>query len=121
MTFSLLFYDSSSIYRVVKKYRNLQFGDSSDCMIKLMDIGNYHKSNGCIVEMTSDKGGRLEILHWSGLCSKKIVHNYSVCLLIDGTHKTNIYDLSLIVTTVVDSLGKSVPIIFLVVPSEHSG
>ena len=48
------------------------------------------------------------------------MHDYSVCLLIDGTHKTNIHDLSLIVTTVVDSLGKSIPIIFLVVPSEHS-
>ena len=41
-------------------------------------------------------------------------------LLIDGTHKTNIYDLSLILSTVVDSLGKSVPIGFLVAPSEHS-
>ena len=41
-------------------------------------------------------------------------------VLIDGTHKTNIYDLSLIVTTVVDSLGKSVPIGFLLAPSEHS-
>ena len=41
-------YDSYLIYGVVKKYRNLQFGDSSDCMIKLMAIGNYHKSNGGI-------------------------------------------------------------------------
>ena len=41
-------YDSSLIYRVVNKYRNLQFGDSSDCMIKLMDIGNCHRSKGCI-------------------------------------------------------------------------
>ena len=41
-------------------------------------------------------------------------------VLIDGTHKTNIYDLSLIVTTVVDSLGKYVPLGFLLAPSEHS-
>ena len=40
--------------------------------------------------------------------------------MIDGTHKTNIYNLSLIVTTIVDSLGKSIPIGFLVAPSEHS-
>ena len=39
-------YDSSLIYHVVKKHRILQFGDSSDCMIKLMDIGNCHKSKG---------------------------------------------------------------------------
>ena len=38
----------------------------------------------------------------------------------DGTHKTNIYDLSLNVTTVVDSLGKSVPLGFLLAPSKHS-
>ena len=41
-------------------------------------------------------------------------------VLIDGTHKTNIYDLSLIVTTVVDSLGKFVPLGFLLATSEHS-
>ena len=34
--------------------------------------------------------------------------------------RSNIYDLSLIVTTVVDSLGKSIPFGFLLAPSEHS-
>ena len=38
-------YDSYLIFCVVKKYRNLQFGDSSACMIKLMAIGNCHKFN----------------------------------------------------------------------------
>ena len=70
--------------------------------------------------MTSDKGERLETLHWSGPYSKLSVPNCSKCLLIDGTQKTNIYDLSLIVTTVVDSLENSVPIGFLVAPSGHS-
>ena len=41
-------------------------------------------------------------------------------VLIKGTHKTKIYDLSLIVTTVVDALGISVPLGFLLAPSEHS-
>ena len=41
-------------------------------------------------------------------------------VLINGTHKTNIYDLSLIVTTVVESLGNFVPLGFLLAPSEHS-
>ena len=41
-------------------------------------------------------------------------------VLIDDTHKINIYDLSLIVTTVIDSLRKSVPLRFLLAPSEHS-
>ena len=36
------------------------------------------------------------------------------------THKTNIYDISLIVTSVIDSLGKYIIISFLVAPSEHS-
>ena len=84
-----------------------------------MDIGNYHKSKGGIFEMTSDKGKRLEILYWYSPCSKLCVPNCSDFLLIDGTHKTNIYDISLIVTIVVDSFGKSVPITFLVAPSEH--
>ena len=70
--------------------------------------------------MTSDKGRRFETLHWSDPYSKLFVSNYSYFLLIDGTHKTNIYDLSFIVTIVVGSLGKSVPIGFLVAPSEHS-
>ena len=113
-------YDSSLIYRVIKKHRILQFGDSSDFMIKLIDIGNCHKSKGGIFEMTSDKGGRFETLHWSGPYSKLFVPYCSDFLLINGTHKTNIYDLSLSVMTVVDSLGKYVPIGFLAAPFEHS-
>ena len=70
--------------------------------------------------MTSENGGRLETLHWSGPYSKLFVPNCSECLLIDGTQKTNIYNMSLIVTTVVDSLENSVPIGFLVAPSGHS-
>ena len=33
-------YDSSLIYRVIYKYRTLQFGDSSDCVMRMMDLGN---------------------------------------------------------------------------------
>ena len=64
-------YDSSLIYRVIKKHRILYFDDSSGCMIKLMGIDNCHKSKGGIFEMTSDKGGRLETLYYSG--------SYSIC------------------------------------------
>ena len=46
------------------------------------------------------------------------VEKYNDFILIDGTRKTNIYDLSLLVTTVVDSLGVSVPIGLMVAPSE---
>ena len=70
--------------------------------------------------MTSNNGGRLETLHWSNPPSRTFVPGLSDFVLIDGTHKTNIYDLSLIVTTVVDSLGKSVPLGFLLAPSAHS-
>ena len=41
-------------------------------------------------------------------------------MLIDSTHKTSIYNLSLIITTVVHSLGKSVPFGFPLAPSDHS-
>ena len=80
----------------------MQFGDSSDCMIKLMELGNIHKSKEGIFEMTSDNGGPLETLHWSNPLSKKFVSVVSDFVLIDGTHKTNIYDLFLVVTTVAD-------------------
>ena len=70
--------------------------------------------------MTSDNGGHFETLHWSGRFSRSFVSSYSDFLLIDSTHKTSISDLSLIVTDIVDSLGKSIPIGFLVAPSEHS-
>ena len=89
-------------------------------MIKLMDLGNIHLSKEHIFEMTSDNEGRLETLHWSNLLSKTFVPVLSDFVLIDGTHKINIYDLSLVVTTVVDSLGKSVSLGSLMVPSEHS-
>ena len=48
------------------------------------------------------------------------VEKYSDFSLIEGTRKTNIYDLSLVVTTIVDSLRVSIPASFLVPPSENS-
>ena len=51
------------IYRVVKKARTLHYGDTTDCMLKLVELGNSHRSKGGMFEMASDKGGRLEILH----------------------------------------------------------
>ena len=85
-----------------------------------MELGSIHKSKEGIFEMTSDNGGRLETLHWSNALSRTFVPGLSDFVLIGGTHKTKIYDLSLVVTTVVDSLGKSVPLGFLLAPSEHS-
>ena len=68
--------------------------------------------------MSSAKGGRLETFHWSGLFSEYFIRSCSDFLLIDGTHKTNINDLSLVATTV--SLGIFTPVVFLLVPSENS-
>ena len=65
--------------------------------------------------MTSSNGGRLETLHWSNPLSKTFVHVFSDFVLIDGAHKTNIYELSLVVTIVVDSLGTYAPLGFLLV------
>ena len=62
--------------------------------------------------MASDKGGRLEILQWAGSLSSMFVDKYSDFILIDSVRKTNICDLSLSVTTMVDSLGISVPVGF---------
>ena len=53
-------YDSSLVYRIVKKHRILQFGDSTGCMIKLVKLGSIHKSKDGIFEMTSDNGGAVE-------------------------------------------------------------
>ena len=89
-------------------------------MIKVMELGSIHKSKEGIFEMTSDNGGRLETLHWFNTLSRTFVPVLSDFVLIDSTHKTNMYDLSLIVTTVVDSLGKYVPLGFLPAPSQHS-
>ena len=47
-------------------------------------------------------------------------NKYNDFILIDSVHKTNICDLSMIVTTMVDSLGISDPVGFLLAPSENS-
>ena len=85
-----------------------------------MKLGNIHKSKECIFEMTSDDGGRLETLHWSNPIQKSFVSDFNNFVIIDSIHKTNIYYMSLVVTNIVDSLGKSVPFVFLLAPSEHS-
>ena len=52
--------------------------------------------------------------------SSLFVKKYNDFILIDGTHKPNIYYLSLLVTAVVESLGISVRLGFMVAPSENS-
>ena len=87
-------------------------GDATNCMLKLVELDNSHSSRDGVFEMASDKCGRLEILHWFGSFFSLFVDKYNDFVLIDGTRKTNIYDLSLIVTTMVDSLGISVRVGF---------
>ena len=111
-------YDSAMMYSVVRKARTLHYGDATDCMLKLVELVNSHSSKGGVFEMASDKDGRLKILHWSGFLSSLFVDKFNDFTLIDGTHKTNTYDLSLIVTTTVDSLVISVHVGFLLAPSE---
>ena len=89
-------------------------------MLKLVEWGNSHSSKGGVFEMISDKGGRLEILHWARSLSSLYIDKYNDFIPIDDTHKTNIYDLSLSDTTTVDSLGISVPVSFFLFTSENS-
>ena len=74
----------------------MQLGDSSDYMKRLMDFSNCYKSKEGVFQTSSDNGGRLETLYRSSPFSKSVMSSYSYFLLVDGTHKTNIYDLSLI-------------------------
>ena len=37
--FSYRIYDSDKIYRVVEKAKNLQYGDATDCLLKLVEVG----------------------------------------------------------------------------------
>ena len=49
--FSCQTYDAVMMYRVVKKARNLHYVDATDCMLKLVELGNSHKSKGGVFEM----------------------------------------------------------------------
>ena len=112
-------YDSDMIYRIERKARTLYYSDATDCMLKLVELDNSHRSKGSVFEMASDKGVRLETLYWSGSFYSLFVDKYNDFVLIDGTRKTNFYDLSMTFTTTVDSLGLSVPVGFLLAPSEN--
>ena len=72
-----------------------------------------------VSEYISSHGGfRFVMLkyYFSISCLKK----YSDFILIDGSRKTIIYDLSLVVTIVVDSLSISIPVGFLVTSFKNS-
>ena len=62
----------------------------------------------------------LEYLHRIKFLSSSFISKYDEFVFADGTHKTNLYDLNLVVTTVNDSIGVSVLMGFLVAPSEPS-
>ena len=94
--------DSDMIYCVVKKFRALQFCNTSACMLKVVELSNCHKTKGGVFEKYSDKRWYLETLHWSGHVSDSFIHSYGDFVLIDDIPKTYVYDLSLVVTIVVD-------------------
>ena len=52
-------YDSDMIYCVVKKARTLHYGDATDCILKLVELENSHRSKGGVFEMASDKGSHI--------------------------------------------------------------
>ena len=90
---------------VVKKARNLHYGDATDCMMNLVELENIYVYKCGLFDIVSYRSGRLEILHWSGFFPSLFVERHNGLVLIDRTRKTNIYDLSLFVTTVVDFLS----------------
>ena len=51
------------VYFVVKNARNLQHSDTANCMLKLFELGNSHKSRGGDFEVISDRGRRIETLY----------------------------------------------------------
>ena len=67
----------------MRKVRTLHYGDTTDCMLKLVELGNYHSSKGSVFEMASNIGGRLEILHWSDSFTSLFVDKYNDFVLID--------------------------------------
>ena len=71
--FSSRTYDSNMVYRVVKKARNLYYGDVTDYMLNLVELRNYNSSKGGLFEIASDRGVVLEILHLSGSFSSLFV------------------------------------------------
>ena len=72
-----------------------------------------------VSEYTSSHGGfRFVMLKYYFSISR--LKKYSDFILIDGSRKTIIYDLSLVVTIVVDSLSISIPVGFLVTPFKNS-
>ena len=82
--FSSRVYDSNMMYRVVKKAMDLHYGDATDYVLKLVELGKYHSSKGGLFEMASDRSGRLEILHWSGSFSSLFVEMYNDFVRIGG-------------------------------------
>ena len=57
-------YDLDIIYRAVKKARYLDYSNAINCMLKSVELGKYYKSKYGVFEIVSDRGGRLETLHW---------------------------------------------------------
>ena len=97
-------YDSKMIYHVLYKVWTLQFSDATDCMLKLVNLDNSPKPTVIVFKIASNQGSILETLHYCGPSSNLFISKYTDFVLVDSTHKTNIYNLSLVVITVVDIL-----------------
>ena len=89
-------------------------------MIRLVVLDNSHKFKDGLFELESDKGERMDTLYWSNFLSSSFLSKYDDFGLVYSTHKINMYALSLVVKTIVDYLGISIPVENLVVSLEYS-
>ena len=110
----------------LKLIRNLKhnmrkefYGSDGDSYQRLLEWqGKYVQKDDGIFHIETEANVFTQCVYVRFPGAKPFYDQYSDFIICDGTHKTNKYNMTLVVLTLVDALGKSVLAGLMIVPSE---
>jgi hypothetical protein len=99
---------SRLLRRIINKYRDKFYGNGRDQIPDLVKWGELERQNGGAFKMFSDNMCQVRAFIFQTKEMREYAKAYNDFIILDGTHGTNQYGLTLEPPTIIDSLGKSV-------------
>jgi hypothetical protein len=113
-------FDTNLLKNCRKKAIKIKYGDDPHNMNQLMALGKEINREGGLFDYVLDEDMRLQSLYIKFPTMDKYLQQYGDFFVLDGTHGTNAYGLTLIPLVIVEPLGKSIFVGIIICPAESS-
>ena len=105
-TFKKTDYSRDLLHNVVNREKRKKKNIKSP-LRDLFDLGKRLQIEGGIFEIGTDDEARIDRIIFQSRMQRRFVEMYGDFFVVDGTHGTNIHGMTLILTCVIDALGKT--------------